>query len=209
MPLRYTKKSMKIIEQILNFVFPPRPSEALIQKAAMNQISLNKAEGRFENIKYLTKYENPLVCAAIRENKYFNNSKATRLLGEVLKNSLLQLKGEVIIIPVPLSKERFRERGYNQVETIARYTGSLVKTDILERSVHTVPQTSLNKASRLKNVAGAYICKKPEEVNKLENTTIILLDDVVTTGATLNAARASLAPHLHPTSKLICLAIAH
>lgn len=200
---------MKIIEQILNLIFPPRPTEILIQKAILNGNYLTKNEGTIENIKFLTRYENPLVNAAIRENKYFNNKSATRLLGELIKNSLSKLGKDVIIIPVPLSKERFSERGYNQVEIIARYTGSLVRTDIIERSVHSAPQTSLDKASRLKNVADAYVCKKPEEVKKFQNTLIILLDDVVTTGATLKAARASLAQHLHPTSKLICLAIAH
>jgi len=200
---------MKIIEQILNLIFPPRPTEILIQRAVINKNSLTKNEGVIENIKFLTRYENPLVSAAIRENKYFNNSKATRLLGELLKNNLLKLGKNIIIIPVPLSKERFRERGYNQVETIAIYTGLAVRADLLERVAHTAPQTSLNREARLKNIAGAYVCKQPEEVQRLENTTIILLDDVVTTGATLNAARASLAPHLHPTSTLICMAIAH
>ncbi len=200
---------MKIIEQLLNVIFPPRPTQLLIQKAVQSNSKLARNGGQYESIHFLTRYEDALVAAAIRENKFFHNTNAAKLLGESLRASLSKYTNNVVIIPIPLSKERFREREHNQVETIARQTNTLVRADVLERIKNSAPQTSLNRAARLKNISGAFLCTKPDVVNRLEHSTIILLDDVVTTGATLKAARATLASHLHPTSTLICMAIAH
>jgi competence protein ComFC len=209
MPLRYTKSSMKIISKILDIIFPPRKTELLVNKAQNNRTSLQRTGGKFKNISFITNYSNELVSACIRENKFFHNLTASALLGEILKSELRKISGDVTIIPIPLSKERLRERGHNQVETIAKHTGVSVRTDLLERTVHTAPQTSLDKNARLKNLDGAFTCKNPEKLMYLENTTVILLDDVTTTGATLESARKVLKPIIHPSSTLICIAIAH
>jgi ComF family protein len=200
---------MKIIEQLLNLVFPPRPTEALIQNAIRKSLKLSKQSGQYESIYFLTHYEDKLVAAAIRENKFFNNLDAAKLLAELLEANLSKYKNSVVIIPVPLSKKRWRERGHNQVETIAMRTTAKVRTDLLERIKHSAPQTSLDRSSRLKNITGAFVCKKPEGLMYLENTTFILLDDVITTGATIKSAQVVLEPIIHPSSTLICLAIAH
>ncbi len=200
---------MKIINLLLDFIFPSRPTERLVNEAFSAKQSFPFRVGKFENINYCTQYQNPLIAAAIRENKFFKNEKAAKLLGDYLVEFLQNYQQKIVIIPIPLSKKRLSERGHNQVETIAKLTKLEVRNDFLDKIIHTAPQTSLDKKSRLKNLENAFVCKKPDELKSLQNCTIVLLDDVVTTAATMKTARATLAPHIHPTSTLICVALAH
>ena len=99
------------------------------------------------------------------------------------------------LVPVPLSPIRLRERGFNQTEMIARALSSLwqipVWNEVLVRASSSRSQTQLTPGERLGNVAGAF------SVPAFSRTTIggahlILIDDVVTTGATLRAAAGAL-----------------
>ena len=98
-----------------------------------------------------------------------------------------------IIIPVPLHKKRLRERTYNQAELVAKkvagHLGLPARADVLKRIKNTDPQTKIaDRKARHENVKNAFACAKPEAV---KGKTIILVDDVATTGATLNeCARA-------------------
>ncbi len=99
-----------------------------------------------------------------------------------------------LIIPVPLAQQRQRERGYNQSEMlangVAQLTGLPVRTDIVERIVSNPTQTSLNPLERAENVRGIFRLVRPEAVSGRH---ILLIDDVLTTGATLTSCGAELA----------------
>lgn len=91
-----------------------------------------------------------------------------------------------MLIPIPLHPVRLRERGYNQAEVlgtlIAKKLGIPMRTDILKRVKKTTPQVEMKKRSeRLKNMEGVFVS------NKVSGT-IILFDDVYTTGATMQSA---------------------
>ena len=93
-----------------------------------------------------------------------------------------------IIIPVPLHKKRLRERTYNQAELVAKgiahHFNLPMRADVLKRIKNTSPQTEISDHhARRENVKNAFACAKPEAV---KGKTIILVDDVATTGATLN-----------------------
>lgn len=92
-----------------------------------------------------------------------------------------------IIIPVPLHSSRQKERGFNQSQSIARglfnSQESLILKGALMRARSTRTQTELDRKERRDNVREAFTVKKPEVVDGKE---IVLVDDVVTTGATLN-----------------------
>jgi ComF family protein len=92
------------------------------------------------------------------------------------------------LIPVPLHPKKEKKRGYNQSEYIARGIGEMMNlpviTDALIRSVYTSSQTRKNRYHRWENVKGIFQVTKPE---KLENLHLLVVDDVVTTGATLEA----------------------
>ena len=98
-----------------------------------------------------------------------------------------------LLVPVPLARSRARERGYNQSEVLARLLGVHWDIRVLEavaRRRATVTQTRLTPGDRLRNVAGAFDAVVGRE--ELAGRHVVLVDDVVTTAATLNACAKAL-----------------
>jgi len=102
------------------------------------------------------------------------------------------------LIPVPLAAERQRERGYNQSDLLARVIGRCwsvpVWGDVLLRRRKTRTQTKLTPGERVANVAGAFAVADGAGP-KLCGTHLVLVDDVITTGSTMNACAAALYDH--------------
>jgi ComF family protein len=92
-----------------------------------------------------------------------------------------------LIVPVPLHSRRLRQRGFNQASLLARRLGSALRISVdyssLKRTRWTDPQTGLSRRQRAANVKGAFSLKSTE---KLKGKGILLLDDVLTTGETVN-----------------------
>jgi ComF family protein len=99
------------------------------------------------------------------------------------------------LVPVPLSAKRRQQRGYNQSECLARalapHLHIPVLTNVLLRARHTETQTRLTPGERLRNVSGAFAAPSSAR-NVLRGAHVVLVDDVVTTAATLNACAAAL-----------------
>jgi len=97
------------------------------------------------------------------------------------------------VVPVPLHVSRFRERGYNQAELIARPLAKRLKLPLrprlLVRTVPRPPQQVLSRTEHWKSVRGAYVTHKSARVDNLR---LLLVDDVMTTGATLDACSRGL-----------------
>ncbi|MBO7191403.1 MAG: ComF family protein [Elusimicrobiaceae bacterium] len=104
-----------------------------------------------------------------------------------------ELAAAQLVMAVPLFPSRKRNRGYNQSELLARwfsqYTGLPSEEGVLLRQRDTVSQTRLGRKARLENMSGAFVCVHPE---KIKRKTILLIDDVATTGATLEGCAAAL-----------------
>ena len=97
------------------------------------------------------------------------------------------------VVPVPLHWRREHARGFNQAREIARHLG-LPVADALVRSRATTPQVELSAEERVANVAGAFALKRPRfrAVPNLKQCRVVLIDDVATTGATLEACARAL-----------------
>jgi ComF family protein len=98
-----------------------------------------------------------------------------------------------LIVPVPLHRSRERERGYNQSALVARGLGQILGVPVspraLRRNRGTRTQTELSAEERARNVEGAFEVRDPGKVAGLR---VLLVDDVLTTGATLDAGAAAL-----------------
>ena len=114
-----------------------------------------------------------------------------REVGPVLAGVLIQrlqagkIRGEKVLVPVPLHSRRQRQRGFNQAEILARYVSRRLNIPggiALKRKLNTKSQVELSGRERRKNLAGAFVCGDQELV---KGKTVILVDDVSTTGATL------------------------
>ena len=103
------------------------------------------------------------------------------------------LADRTAVVPVPLSRSRERDRGFNQSERLAaglsRRWNLPVWTDVLARARATETQTRLTPEQRLANVSDAF---RAHDESRLRNAHVVLVDDVVTTAATLNACAAAL-----------------
>jgi ComF family protein len=131
-----------------------------------------------------------LVQKIIHEIKYRKAQKLAYQLASQARSYLLTdvpWQNENPVLPIPLFPLREKERGFNQSRAIAAGffadSENPIDDHILSRSRPTQTQTELHREERLQNVYGAFTLKHPEQV---ENKNIILVDDVVTTGATLN-----------------------
>ncbi|MCP4310051.1 MAG: ComF family protein [Bacteroidetes bacterium] len=127
----------------------------------------------------------------LHELKYKGNPSAGLYLGRMLGQELLHSSFSAcdILVPVPLHRKRQKKRGYNQSEVIAsgssEITGIPVVNSLLTRSIHHPSQTSKGRYDRYLNVKGNFrISPRAPDVNGMK---ILLIDDVMTTGSTLEA----------------------
>ncbi len=123
--------------------------------------------------------------------KYKGEKELGEMLGKHLGMGLKQspcLPPVDMVIPVPLHKKRMRERGYNQSEHIAIGLAEVLDVEVnaksLQRTAYKGSQTKLHRTERWRNVAGNFEVKNE---NKLSGKHVLLVDDVLTTGATIEA----------------------
>ena len=146
----------------------------------------------FRKLRAIAFYE-PTLREAIHLMKYEKKQIISKHLIQLLRTHLpidLSSADYDFLLPIPLHTNRFRQRGFNQAEHIAQgiaqVWGVPVRTDILFRIRDTAPLSSLgSQEERLKSIAGAFEIRSPDLI---QNRNILLIDDIFTTGTTINEA---------------------
>jgi len=138
-------------------------------------------------------YDDPTLKLLIHHLKFRGVRRAAEPLAELLANYLKDVSLDIsafVLVPIPLSRRRKNERGFNQAEEIARHLAKRMplplRDDILVRSKHAKPQTETTSAAERKNnILGCFSVARPHDVC---GKNIMLIDDVTTSGATLGEA---------------------
>jgi ComF family protein len=152
-------------------------------------------------------YEGSLTTV-IHRFKYGGKRELVLSLGPLLSSfarAWAPAEKASLVMPVPLHPRRLRERGFNQSKLLAAYVARDLGTPLdflsLRRVRYTIPQTGLRKTERRKNVRRAFGLERPERVS---GKRVLLVDDVATTGNTLNeCARVLLKAKAEKVSALV------
>jgi ComF family protein len=136
-------------------------------------------------------YNNYIIKKFIHQFKYSYIKELAKPLADLIEihffnlNKLKSFSG-FILIPVPLYKKRLKERGFNQSEKIAEELSKILEipafNDVLIKTKQTLNQVDLKKEERERNIKGTFSCQKRELI---KNKNILLVDDVFTTGSTM------------------------
>jgi len=145
---------------------------------------------------------------ALHRFKYSGEKRIGKFLADLLlEGPALDLVRPDLIVPVPLHPGRLRQRGYNQAlvlaERLALGLGIPLGKDILFRTAATHPQASLQREARRSNLVNAFEVRQTE---RLKGKSILLVDDIITTGSTLEACGQALRQGEIRSLQAICVA---
>lgn len=190
------------INRALSLIFPDNcvgcnKSKDLLCKDCSIRAKKQRRERKsvlfLDKLYYWGIYENKILRSALRRFKYHGTYRLadpfSDMLAELVKPDLYTFKENSLVIPIPAHEKRKSERGYNQAELLAQKfcekTGLLLYTNILLKTKNTKSQTSLSGIERIFNVKNSFSVSNPELI---KNKKIILVDDIITTGATFSEA---------------------
>ncbi len=223
---------MRFLNTILNIIFPIHCVSCGTSGSDLCADCLGSTpNAERETIKWifpLYDYRHPPIKKALWLLKYNGKKRLAKIFAEVLYDKMIEELSELsimenfrepLLIPIPLSPKRYRERGYNQAELICK---ELIKVSNIRYSVNTEKEFTLvknvlvkiketehqarirDRSERLKNLSDSFAVKNTELI---KGKNIILIDDITTTGATLNEARKILKSA--GARKIIAFTVAH
>lgn len=198
-------KSLIKLQQIIgDMLFPPTERVRHVRSLSENQLQslprANSAQKAAGSGIFL--YSDATVRCLVQAAKYDGSRQAARIMGRLLHEELLGLCADkriitnrVTLVPVPLSSDRYRQRGFNQCHRIARsicdqqQDDHLVIKDALKKTSTTPPQTSLPKHKRKDNLRDCFQLK---DAVSISNECVVVIDDVTTTGTTFRETKRAL-----------------
>ncbi len=203
------------LDTILDFLFPERclgchkAGVILCSDCVINLPTFREQENDF--VFSTLNYQKEIVKKAVWLLKYRRKKELAKIFAGIVYENILEeipdLKtfenfSDPILIPIPLSEKRYKERGFNQAELIAEHVSDMSATSggrfVLEKNILKKIKDTPNQARikdrsiRLENLKNCFSISEPEGIQKIKNRNIILIDDVITTGATLLEAKKTL-----------------
>lgn len=174
-------------------------------KEVLSQFEEHYRPEKLFSLFYYNKYSD--YKNLIYKVKYHSCQRLGRYLGEMLGERIITDCHADCIVPVPLHPKRERERGFNQAHEIALGIGEKLRlevfADVVGRVRNNVSQTGKNAAERLKNVEDIF---RLEDGTRIRGRHVLLVDDVITTGATVGSCLRVLAGVGEVRFSLGCLA---
>jgi competence protein ComFC len=206
---------------LLDFLYPRQGKAVKINLEEFLEKTKRAEEHGEKNILAIFDYREPDVKKLIWELKYKENDQAGEILAKALHQEILgnmedwltfENFKDPILVPVPLSKEKLDKRGYNQTEILVRKIVEIdemknlkASCNVLRKAKDTSDQTSLKtKKERAQNLKGCFTIKDKKEIG---GKNVIIIDDVMTTGATIKEARKVLKEN--GVKKVKAVVIAH
>ncbi|MFA6158775.1 MAG: phosphoribosyltransferase family protein [Candidatus Paceibacterota bacterium] len=215
----------RILAYGIDTIAPPDPLIREIEGMSLGDFALRaetESPGkRSDGIISLFPYRTDVVRASLVELKTFRNRKIERLLGRLVHERLAERLYELdvlegfnnpLLVPVAMTKRSLRGRGWNQCELVAREIiladrGTMLEKgfDALTKTRHTGDQVGRTRAERLEGLKDSFTARGDGD-GGVGGRNVIVLDDIVTTGATLGEAKRAL---LQAGARaVICLAVA-
>ena len=193
-------KLIHILKGFLNLLFPQKclkcgSPHVIICDKCLNTLpypedGLRVSKSVFKNVFAATSYKDETVKKVIWLFKYKGAKTLAEPLAGLIYRRLKIHMDSCVIIPIPVYKKRLKERGYNQAELLAHFLSDKMSVrflpDVLYKIKETVSQVKIkDRDERLRNVKGVFEVKN---LRAVKNKTVILVDDITTTGATLAEA---------------------
>lgn len=151
----------------------------------------SKTSSFFDEHIYMLWYSGE-IRKAILNYKFNDKSYIYETFVNILKNNekiCKKISSYDIMIPIPISKKRFKQRGYNQSSIFAKKVANILKIKYLDKAILKIknnqPQSVLNQEERIENVQNVYKINE-KYIPMLNNKKILLIDDIFTTGSTAN-----------------------
>ena len=190
----FNKIILKIYNEVLGVIYPPEEKciicreEGFIGLCPHCKSSINRATVEKDNLSY--GFYGGVIKTLILKFKYESNFTAGYLLSNFLIEMIEEEKINAdVICYVPMTKKAEKKRGFNQCKLMARNIGyhtNIPVSNCIKKIKNTKEQKTLTKEERIINLKGAF---KISSINEIKNKNIILIDDVMTTGATINECK--------------------
>jgi len=201
--MSFLLKTWKIFLELL---FPSGKLESRVREMTQDDFIVRKKLLDENGVISFFKYKDPIIREAIRQFKYKKNNRITKIIALIIYSEILEEISELslfenfekpVFVPIPMERIERSQRGYNQVELLIKEIVNLDEKSfsydfsLLKKIERRPRQTDLKREERLKNVKGVFEASKNASKN-VRGKNIILLDDVMTTGATISEARGVL-----------------
>lgn len=203
---------MKIVERVIDFLFPTICLECGQGEKIICENCFDKIEKKikFDNqVLSIYSYKDKLVNELLWKLKYQHNGDIAKLFGKVLAQAIAKTDfRNIVLVPIPLSEGDKRMHNHAELLALAikESISDIEVKNLLSKNTKKKQAHTKSKKERRENIGGTISIKRKELSTLSPDSTIVLIDDVSTTGATLNEARSVLMQELKKEVQAIVVA---